>query len=25
LVNWIISAQSMTIHQLQTYIAGYPG
>lgn len=25
LVNWIISAQSNTIHQLQTYIAGYPG
>lgn len=25
LVNWIISAQSSTIHQLQTYIAGYPG
>ena len=25
LVNWIISAQSTTIHQLQTYIAGYPG
>src|SRR5208337_5070132 len=24
LVNWIISAQSHTIHQLQTYIAGYP-
>jgi CBS domain-containing protein len=25
LVNWIISAQSTTISQLQTYIAGYPG
>ncbi len=25
LVNWIISAQSTTIDQLQTYIAGYPG
>ena len=25
LVNWIISAQHSTIHQLQTYIAGYPG
>jgi len=25
LVNWIISAQTSTIHQLQTYIAGYPG
>jgi len=25
LVNWIISAQNTTIHQLQTYIAGYPG
>ena len=25
LVNWIISAQNSTIHQLQTYIAGYPG
>jgi CBS domain-containing protein len=24
LVNWIISAQHSTIHQLQTYIAGYP-
>ena len=24
LVNWIISAQSNTIHQLQTYISGYP-
>lgn len=24
LVNWIISAQSSTIHQLQTYISGYP-
>jgi CBS domain-containing protein len=25
LVNWIITAQNSTIHQLQTYIAGYPG
>jgi CBS domain-containing protein len=25
LVNWIISAQSTTIHELQTYITGYPG
>jgi CBS domain-containing protein len=25
LVNWIISAQHDTIHQLQTYISGYPG
>ncbi len=25
LVNWIISAQTSTIHQLQTYIAGFPG
>ncbi len=25
LVNWIISAQTSTIHQLQTYITGYPG
>ncbi len=24
LVNWIISAQTSTIHQLQAYIAGYP-
>ena len=24
LVNWIISAQNSTIHQLQTYITGYP-
>jgi CBS domain-containing protein len=24
LVNWTISAQSQTIHQLQTYITGYP-
>lgn len=24
LVNWIISAQTTTIEQLQTYIAGYP-
>ena len=24
LVNWIISAQTSTIHQLQTYIGGYP-
>lgn len=25
LVNWIISAQTTTIDQLQTYISGYPG
>lgn len=25
LVNWIISAQTATIEQLQTYIAGFPG
>src|SRR2546425_344441 len=25
LVNWIISTQTTTIHQLQTYITGYPG
>ncbi len=25
LVNWIITAQSSTIHQLQTYISGVPG
>ena len=25
LVNWIISAQTTTISQLQTYITGYPG
>jgi len=25
LVNWTISAQNSTIHQLQTYISGYPG
>ena len=25
LVNWIISAQTSTIEQLQTYISGYPG
>ncbi len=25
LVNWVISAQTTTINQLQTYIAGYPG
>ena len=24
LVNWIISAQTTTIYQLQTYISGYP-
>ena len=24
LVNWIITTQSSTIHQLQTYITGYP-
>jgi CBS domain-containing protein len=24
LVNWIISVQNSTIHQLQTYITGYP-
>jgi len=24
-VNWIISSQTSTINQLQTYIAGYPG
>jgi CBS domain-containing protein len=24
LVNWIISAQTSTIHQLRTYIGGYP-
>jgi CBS domain-containing protein len=24
LVNWIITAQSSTIHQLQTYISGVP-
>lgn len=25
LVNWIISAQGSAIHQLETYINGYPG
>jgi CBS domain-containing protein len=25
LVNWIIGAQSSTIHQLETYISGVPG
>lgn len=25
LVNWIITAQSTTIRQLETYITGYPG
>jgi CBS domain-containing protein len=25
LVNWIISAQTTTINQLETYISGYPG
>jgi CBS domain-containing protein len=25
LVNWIIGAQSTTIHQLETYISGVPG
>jgi CBS domain-containing protein len=25
LVNYIISAQTSTIHQLETYITGYPG
>jgi CBS domain-containing protein len=25
LVNWTISAQTSTIHMLETYITGYPG
>ena len=25
LVNWIITVQNSTIHQLETYISGYPG
>ena len=25
LVNWTITVQNSTIHQLQTYISGYPG
>jgi len=25
LVNWIISTQTTTINQMQTYISGYPG